>query len=827
MRSSGLLGLARRYPLTTILAVVLVGGTVLAWSIGGGPSATLRSVFLPRSVLSLVAVVIGLVVIAAPAERAMGSVRAALSYVVPGALAHLIGFLSVSWTEALGVVWTAGSGTLSPLEPVACFAGLALAASSFAGPLWRRRIRILGLGGLALVLLYVGDSTDLVRTGAALIGMGFGALLARRATRGRLAGVSSQHEVRTLLAGTVIALAFSPLISLFSKAPHGPLHLLPRLIFAGESPIGEAACPVDIGIACEVVNRHLPSPSAVLLAVLPLVVLAVAGWGVLRGRRAGALIAAAVTALLALLELMYFTSRYFYGPAASSETFVFKGEETIGAIIAVAVPAAVSTALLLSLRQFPTRTGTVGRNWGLVILATLVGCSATFVVGGLLASHQFSPHVGLLELLTLLPSRFVPVGFLHWSLFDVSPKGPVAVALYSATGPVFWVVLVIATVALVRARSVGRSAATEARVREMLHRDGAGALSFMATWTGNSYWSAPDGAGIVATRHTGGVAIALGDPIGPPERRGEAIRAFIESSSAHGEVPAFYAIDDESAPVFTDLGWQLLIIGEEARIDAQTFTLEGGRWKDIRTSINRARRTGVEARWTAWSELSVSLRNQINRISEEWLAGKEIPEMGYTLGGIDELRDQDVRLMLAIDGTGRVSAITSWLPTYRDGRIRGWTLDFMRRSTTSANGEMEMLIAETVLRAQREGVEFVSLSAAPLSRIAPGSSGSEAAARLLEGVGSRLERLYHFKSLLNYKLKFAPELRPLYLAYPDSVSIPAIGIALVRAYLPGLTTRQLLAMTRELAGPKKAAAAKPAAKAPQADEKDKTPTPAG
>ena len=163
------------------------------------------------------------------------------------------------------------------------------------------------------------------------------------------------------------------------------------------------------------------------------------------------------------------------------------------------------------------------------------------------------------------------------------------------------------------------------------------------------------------------------------------------------------------------------------------------------------------------------------------------------------MRRDGYRGMLAIHPDGRITAATSWLPTYRDGRVIGWTLDFMRRRDGSTNGEMEMLIAETVLRAQREGQDFVSLSAAPLSRIAPGTPGSEGAARLLEGLGSRLEKLYHFRSLLTYKLKFAPELRPLYLAYPDAAAIPAVGVALVRAYLPGLTARQLLAMTRELA----------------------------
>ena len=57
-------------------------------------------------------------------------------------------------------------------------------------------------------------------------------------------------------------------------------------------------------------------------------------------------------------------------------------------------------------------------------------------------------------------------------------------------------------------------------------------------------------------------------------------------------------------------------------------------------------------------------------------------------------------------------------------------------------------------------------------------------------VGHALEPVYGFRSLLAFKAKFQPEYRPLYLAYPDPAALPAIGLAIGRAYLPDLTARQ-------------------------------------
>ena len=59
----------------------------------------------------------------------------------------------------------------------------------------------------------------------------------------------------------------------------------------------------------------------------------------------------------------------------------------------------------------------------------------------------------------------------------------------------------------------------------------------------------------------------------------------------------------------------------------------------MRTAINRAAREGVRGEWVTWSEAPLALRTQVAELSEEWLAAKGLPEMGFTLGGLDELAD--------------------------------------------------------------------------------------------------------------------------------------------------------------------------------------------
>ncbi|WP_414172454.1 phosphatidylglycerol lysyltransferase domain-containing protein [Clavibacter tessellarius] len=68
--------------------------------------------------------------------------------------------------------------------------------------------------------------------------------------------------------------------------------------------------------------------------------------------------------------------------------------------------------------------------------------------------------------------------------------------------------------------------------------------------------------------------------------------------------------------------------------------------------------------------------------------------------------------------------------------------------------------------------------------------------RILEFLADSLEPVYGFRSLLEFKRKFQPELVPLIMAYPDATALPTIGLALTRAYLPSTSVRDLTRVLR-------------------------------
>ena len=56
---------------------------------------------------------------------------------------------------------------------------------------------------------------------------------------------------------------------------------------------------------------------------------------------------------------------------------------------------------------------------------------------------------------------------------------------------------------------------------------------------------------------------------------------------------------------------------------------------------------------STFNEAPNDIREQIEEISEQWAQLKALPEMKFTLGGVEELHDPRVRILYAIDAEGR------------------------------------------------------------------------------------------------------------------------------------------------------------------------------
>lgn len=351
-------------------------------------------------------------------------------------------------------------------------------------------------------------------------------------------------------------------------------------------------------------------------------------------------------------------------------------------------------------------------------------------------------------------------------------------------------------------RGHGMPGITRDDALDRLRNVGGGTISWMIGWSPNRYL--PVGDGVVGYQEHAGVVIGLGDPVARPGKYGVALQSFNDAAVSAGLIPCVFSASDLSAEA-KPAGWRSVIVAEDTIVDLQDFALTGKKWQPVRTSVNRAAREGIEFRMCTLADEPWGVRAQVRAISEQWTGDKGLPEMGFTLGTVEEALDPETKVGIAVDADGNLHGITSWLPVYGgEGKVRGWTLDLMRRRDGGFGPVMEFLIAASAMQLSEEGYEFLSLSGAPLVRPADAASGP--VDRVLAGLGELIEPLYGFRSLHHFKQKFNPRAATLHLLYRDEGDLPRIALALTKAYLPDATLRDLLASAAD-AAPKKPTAA--------------------
>ncbi len=262
--------------------------------------------------------------------------------------------------------------------------------------------------------------------------------------------------------------------------------------------------------------------------------------------------------------------------------------------------------------------------------------------------------------------------------------------------------------------------------------------------------------------------VALGDPVGPVDEWEELIWRFRKLAFLHRGWPVFYQVRPESLTLYLDAGLSLLKLGEEGRVPLAGLSLEGGRWKDLRQSMNRAEREGIEFQVFGPAEVREALP-RLRAVSDQWLDSRNAREKGFSLGafGVDYL----TRTPVGVARKGE--EILGFVNILAPGVHREISADLMRYRPDAMKGVMEYLFAHLFLYGRDQGYEYFSMGMAPLSGL-----DARPLAPLWNRFGTAIfrhgEHFYNFQGLRAYKEKFHPEWQPRYLACPGGLALPRI-----------------------------------------------------
>jgi len=319
------------------------------------------------------------------------------------------------------------------------------------------------------------------------------------------------------------------------------------------------------------------------------------------------------------------------------------------------------------------------------------------------------------------------------------------------------------------------NAASHRRAARIVEQYGHSSLARFTLFADKLYFFTTGGS-LIAYTVKGRVAVALGDPIGPPADIAAAIGDFQRFCQRNDWSPIFYQVLPDALEHYRAVGYEALCIGHEGIVPLACFTLAGGAHKNLRAITHRLQRLGYVTKLYA-DPLPPAILAELRAVSDEWLTMMHGSEQRFALGWFDDEYVAHSQVMALHDERGAIVAFVNFVPEYQRNEL---ALDLMRRRQQLEAGSMEFLFVSMLQWAQGAGYSTFNLGLSALSGVGE-DAGDPVLERTLHYIYGHINQFYNFRGLHEFKEKFDPEWMPRYLIYPNPTQLPAVVTALIRA----------------------------------------------
>jgi lysyl-tRNA synthetase class 2 len=459
------------------------------------------------------------------------------------------------------------------------------------------------------------------------------------------------------------------------------------------------------------------------------------------------------------------------------------GEETLmedgGEIVGIVVHVAAIAFLVLAREEF----------WAKVRRGALFKAAAALVAGLVVGTLV---GWGLLE---LFPGTLARPDRPWYALNRVSAFAGAAANQFSGHPHVFVnallglfgaLALMVAAIVLFQSQRAENALTgeDESAIRGLLELFGKNdSLGYFATRRDKAVVFAPSGRAAITYRVEVGVCLASGDPVGDPKSWPQAIEAWLQLCKSYGWAPGVMGASSAAAEAFREAGLNAIQLGDEAILHPDSFRLSGPEMRQVRQAVTRARRGGVTVRLRRHRDLSPDEMAAVVKRADAWRDTETERGFSMALGRLGDPADADCLLVEAVQGAESENEVVVAMLSLVPWGTNGVSLDLMRRSPTSPNGTIELMVSELCMQSEGIGVSRISLNFAMFrSAFEQGAQlGAGPVARLWRWLLVFFSRWWQLETLYRSNMKYQPQWVPRYACYEDARLVPRVGVASVIA----------------------------------------------
>lgn len=314
------------------------------------------------------------------------------------------------------------------------------------------------------------------------------------------------------------------------------------------------------------------------------------------------------------------------------------------------------------------------------------------------------------------------------------------------------------------------------KARQFIEAYGDSGLDRFKYWPDKYQFFASDGQGVVSFGLSNRVALVLGDPTAKDGAAfAETLDEFLDVCEVNGWEPAFHQAPPTHLDIYRERGFTAMMIGRDAIVPLDTFSLSGKSMGSLRSTRNRAEREGRHVEHVE-PPLSDALIAELKGVSDEWLTLEGRRERTFTLGQFehDYIRESPVLVLRSAEG--RAEAFINLIP---DGARGEMTFDLMRHRADAPNGAMDLLMLAMIDLGKEQGYSTLSLGMVPFVNPEPEETTGRAD-RAIGQLAKPMSRFFASESLFAYKNKFRPNWEPRFLVVRSVTHLPRVALALTR-----------------------------------------------
>jgi len=310
------------------------------------------------------------------------------------------------------------------------------------------------------------------------------------------------------------------------------------------------------------------------------------------------------------------------------------------------------------------------------------------------------------------------------------------------------------------------------RARHIVETYGRSPNAFLALLDDKSYYFSAGGS-LIAYMVYRKVAVAPGDPIGPPEDTGHAIAGFQSLCRQNKWIPAFCPASPVCLDHYQQAGLRHFLIGYYGSVDLHTFTLQGNARANYRKRYQRLIKQGFRM-LVHPPPLPDYLLVKMRCISDQWLKRVSGAEKRFFNGWFDPEIMRRSPIAIIYNPAGEPVAFANLVSEFQLNEI---SFDLMRYAQDVPAGITDFFFVSLFFWAKEQGYDSINLGGSELAQVGqdPGAPFME---RLIHFLYQYTNLFRHYKGLHGFKRKFQPVWEARYLIYPGALQLPLVCYAI-------------------------------------------------